>query len=1072
MREDTEKNVVSASPVPNPSKLSEMEQAFAQADHIVMRQYIKYLHLMPVVKPDIPQVRDSSGTRLLRVSDQSCFFKVGKLVYDSEENNLQKLTNVYSAASAINASLGVILYSDGKTVEMYMGVRGERDWNRLRPNAESLYQYLTGNFQGSLEPYENAVLDNDDLSQVLEKCFSQDNTVISSVSGVASIRSKEMDANAEFNQGIEKLLDTMRGKPFAALLLADAVTPAELADIRAEFELLYSSLVPFAKSDLSYSDTQSEGVAKSLSSSVADTVGTNRSSALAIGTSESQAHTEGQATAHADTVGVHVGVHKGVHAGFSAGGFNVGASSGVSYGANYSHSISRTKSFSDTTTFGKSETSTQTEGRSQAHTVTKTDTDGTTKQYTTGKSIQLHYENKSVSTLLEKINAQLERIKASESFGMFAAAAYFIAPDRALAEMAASAYKSIISGNNTGLETAAVNSWDRNSGMDEIRPYLHLLWHPVFQLDQKNSVTPASLISAQELAVQMGLPKKSVVGISVVETAAFGRNIYKAGGGTISTGKKLRLGSLYHMGQQDTNSPVELDLESLSMHTFVTGSTGSGKSNTVFQILGELRRKKKHFLVIEPAKGEYKNIFGGFADVHVYGTNPQKTDLLRLNPFRFPPDIHILEHLDRLVEIFNVAWPMYAAMPAVLKDAVERAYVIAGWDLRRSVNKYDSNLFPTFQDVLEQIQAVLAESAYSADNKSDYTGALTTRIKSLTNGLNGMIFCCNDIPDRELFDENVIVDLSRIGSVETKSLIMGLLVMKLQEYRMAQSGGVEKPLEHVTVLEEAHNLLKRTSAEQSQDSGNLTGKSVEMLANAIAEMRSFGEGFIIADQAPGLLDMAVIRNTNTKIILRLPDYSDRELVGRAAGLNDKQIQELSKLAKGVAAIYQNDWIEAVLCQVDHYLPTAGVYSGPSNQATSDDTQLKRSFLDALVKNELAGRIDRVDREIIDASLPTQFKCRLFDYLSSRGEERLTVLSKAAYAFFNSPEVMGKCSPNMPPDEFRKIADTYLEPSLREYSRAERDLALLLLIHEQSIRDAGFYPLYEAYAQDYERRHIS
>lgn len=105
-----------------------------------------------------------------------------------------------------------------------------------------------------------------------------------------------------------------------------------------------------------------------------------------------------------------------------------------------------------------------------------------------------------------------------------------------------------------------------------------------------------------------------------------------------------------------------------------------------------------------------------------------------------------------------------------------------------------------------------------------------TRIKSLTNGLNGMIFCCNDISDKDLFDENVIVDLSRIGSVETKSLIMGFLVMKLQEYRLSCSDGVEKQLAHVTVLKEAHNLLKRTSTEQTADRGNLTGKSVEMLA--------------------------------------------------------------------------------------------------------------------------------------------------------------------------------------------------------------------------------------------------
>src|SRR5699024_4520949 len=123
---------------------------------------------------------------------------------------------------------------------------------------------------------------------------------------------------------------------------------------------------------------------------------------------------------------------------------------------------------------------------------------------------------------------------------------------------------------------------------------------------------------------------------------------------------------------------------------------------------------------------------------------------------------------------------------------------------------------------------------------------------------------------------------------------MGLLIIKLQEHRMVTSG-INEGLKHITVLEEAHNLLKRTSTEQSSESANLLGKSVEMLTNAIAEMRTYGEGFVIADQAPGLLDIAVIRNTNTKIVLRLPEYSDRELVGRAMGLNDDQIEELSRL---------------------------------------------------------------------------------------------------------------------------------------------------------------------------------
>lgn len=271
-----------------PPKQAEIEAAFLQADHVVMRQYLNYLSQMSIAEIRIPEVKSMvqvgedliERTRPLQASDQSCFFKIGKLVYDSDENNLQKLTNVYSAAASINANVGLILYSNGKAVEMYMGICGESDPNRVRPSAEALYQYMVGNFQGSLDEYNAVCLDNEQFTAVLEKCFTHSNSVISAVSGVASTRSKEMDANAEFNQGLEKLLDTMRGKPFAALFIANSLSAAELADIRAEYELLYSSLVPFAKSNLTFSDTQSDGVTKTVSEALADTVGKNSSSAL------------------------------------------------------------------------------------------------------------------------------------------------------------------------------------------------------------------------------------------------------------------------------------------------------------------------------------------------------------------------------------------------------------------------------------------------------------------------------------------------------------------------------------------------------------------------------------------------------------------------------------------------------------------------------------------------------------------------------------------------------------------------------------------------------------------------
>lgn len=308
---------------------------------------------------------------------------------------------------------------------------------------------------------------------------------------------------------------------------------------------------------------------------------------------------------------------------------------------------------------------------------------------------------------------------------------------------------------------------------------------------------------------------------------------------------------------------------------------------------------------------------------------------------------------------------MYAAMPAVLKKAVEKSYIDCGWDLIKSVNEF-GGIYPTFADVADNIKEIIDSSEYDNENKGAYKGSLLTRIESLTNGINGLIFSQEELSNQHLFDSNVIVDLSRVGSSETKSLIMGILVLKLQEYRMSQAD-MNSSLRHLTVLEEAHNLLKRISTEQVSESSNLIGKSVEMLANSIAEMRTYGEGFIIADQAPGLLDLSVIQNTNTKIIMRLPDWSDRDLVGKSANLNDDQILELARLPKGVAAVYQNEWIQPVLCKVDKFDDGDKVYQ---HRAELEIESSSSADLYLMISKFLTGNqtIEQIDLEKMEQDL--------------------------------------------------------------------------------------------------------
>lgn len=422
----------------------------------------------------------------------------------------------------------------------------------------------------------------------------------------------------------------------------------------------------------------------------------------------------------------------------------------------------------------------------------------------------------------------------------------------------------------------------------------------------------------------------------------------------------------------------------------------------------------------------------------------------------------MLEHIDRLIEIFNVCWPMYAAMPAVLKDSVERAYIASGWKLDVSECKYhDSNnnpLYPNFTDVLNQINVVMNESQYSSDSKGDYKGALSTRLKSLTNGLYGQIFTSDEILAKDLFDENVIVDLSRTGSSETKSLIMGLLVMKLQEYRMSTAAAGNQPLKHITVLEEAHNILKRTSTEQSADSSNVLGKSVEMLANSIAEMRTYGEGFVIADQAPGLMDMSVIRNTNTKIILRLPDMSDRELVGRAAGLNDEQIIELSRLKTFVAAVYQNNWLEPVLCNVDRNFKESRKYvaTDKTSRAVADKNAVVQFMLSSPEKKNQLDRkfLTSLIDDCFKLSIPAEAKVAFVKYIQATDKTEIQRLrGRIVYSIFNSETAfdMARVHESDISSWYMKMCEA-LDPDLDLFNESDRQRIIAVLAREKADRD--------------------
>lgn len=961
--------------------MEELANQLTLADHLVYKKYLPELQNYPLVEPS------EEMKRMLDVKTCIKLFQMKELTLKKGEDMLQKLSTVYHSSMALGCSLAVMIDvpADGAPADVYLGVRqnpGRQsiDNRDLAISGDAIEKGMKSNFPGS----EVQELHQEEIDALLEDdngSFGSAQSAIASVSCVAALRDKSKTEDKAFIQGIERFIDAMDGDAYTALFLAEPVTEETQAGIRNGYEELYSALSPFRKTTWSYTENESHAVMETFCSGTSDTVTDGTSSGFSdeqgrntgfnfnAGMNQGTTNTIGQS--HAVTrlrlpskrtmVGVAAGasilalgavaasaVFPPAGAAIVSAASTVGAAvkAGPLFGAvvpmvaghetngtawSTARSIGKSLGFGMSRGYNTAHTDSSTVERSNAHSTNEQHSNGTTDTHGTVRTQQIEVCNKAVEELLTRIDEQIKRTKESEDYGCYSCAAYFLSSRPSKALLAANTYRSLMIGEGSSVESGAVNLWQDRASVTAMREYLKRFTHPVFarQLWENEAdslfYTAGTLVSGRELPMHLGLPTRSVHGLPIIEHAEFGRNVPDE---AMPDEDKMNLGKIYHMGKEEA-AGLLLNRQAMASHTFITGSTGTGKSNAVYHLLDEITKNgQTTFLVVEPAKGEYKNVFGNCTDVQVFGTNPRETPLLRMNPFAFPENIHILEHIDRLVEIFNACWPMYAAMPAVLKDAIERSYQKVGWDLRNSES--EKGVFPTFFDLLDILPGVIEESHYSKDTQSDYVGALCTRVKSLTNGIYGSVLCAEDaLTDEALFDRNVIVDLSRVGSMETKSLLMGILVMKLQEYRMCSSG-MNSRLRHVTVLEEAHNLLRKTSAEQSQEGANLQGKSVEMLANAIAEMRTYGEGFIIADQAPGLLDMSVIRNTNTKIILRLPDEEDRKLVGKSAALKEAQIDELSKLPLGVAAVYQNEWPEAVLCKIEAYpMPENAVYHKPS-----------------------------------------------------------------------------------------------------------------------------------------------
>jgi hypothetical protein len=424
----------------------------------------------------------------------------------------------------------------------------------------------------------------------------------------------------------------------------------------------------------------------------------------------------------------------------------------------------------------------------------------------------------------------------------------------------------------------------------------------------------ATCMDSQELSVLVTPPQREIPGLPMREHSEFGLSV------PAPDAESITIGELQDELGRDLG-PVAIPAASLNRHVFVTGTPGSGKTNTCMQILLEAyQRLGVPFLVLEPAKSEYRRLLQTpemQGKLGVYGFGGGVTLPLRLNPLAPVRGVPLGRHIDMLKAVFNASFSMFAGMQYVLEEALLEVYSERGWSLYTSENSalppgasQDelSALTPNLQDLHDKIEVVLDKKKYGQEIHQNMGAALRSRLRSLLVGNKGLALNTRrSTPLEHLFARPAVIELQDLGDDDEKSFVMALVFVLLCQYAEARQRDLpmarREHLQHLTLVEEAHRLLQAPRGAVSAEIGDPRGKAVSMFTNMLAEMRAYGEGFVIADQIPSKLAPEILKNSYLKIAHQLLDFEDRQALGNCMNLTEAQVRHLNALPVGRAVVH-------------------------------------------------------------------------------------------------------------------------------------------------------------------------
>jgi DNA helicase HerA-like ATPase len=369
--------------------------------------------------------------------------------------------------------------------------------------------------------------------------------------------------------------------------------------------------------------------------------------------------------------------------------------------------------------------------------------------------------------------------------------------------------------------------------------------------------------------------------------------------GSTAGGPSIEVGRVLHLGAD--GGAARLPLSAVNRHVLVVGTPGSGKTTSVLTLISSLWREHGvPFLVLEPTKHEYRGLLDlrGLEDLRVVCLGRDDLAPIRLNPLAPPPGVRCEVHASSVVAAIRAAVPLPAPLPQMLEDAVERAYRRAGWS--DDTTSADGIAPPSLRTVMSAFEDVYERSGYVGDARN-VASAMRTRLRSLVRGGRGRLLDTVESTDfTELMSVPVVVELDEIGDPEDKAIVAAFVLDRIRAVAKARGSGRE--LRHVTVVEEAHRLLGRAAPASGVDGGDPRSAGVEAFSNAIAELRSVGEGFVLSSQSPARLAPAAVDNCSSRILHRLESAADREVMLADLDSSDHDRDAAARLAPGEALV--------------------------------------------------------------------------------------------------------------------------------------------------------------------------